>query len=99
MSKPRVVEIKKPPAKPKVVSQRETREAVENIDEQADAFSKIVPIDVASELRKQQLKDAIPQQPPISPLNLDPDVRKKIEEDRRKRRGIAGDVKDALGLK
>ncbi|MFH0713479.1 MAG: hypothetical protein V1722_02760 [Candidatus Micrarchaeota archaeon] len=96
MSKPRVVEVKKPPAKPKIIKQIEP---VENIDEQAEAFSQIVPVDVVAELRKQQLRDAIPSQPPFSPLNVDPDVMEKIKRDRRKRRGLTGDFKDALGLK
>lgn len=99
MSKPRVVEIKKPPAKPKIIKQTEPVVVVENVDEQAEAFSKIVPVDVVAELRQQQLRDAIPSQPPISPLNVDPEVMEKIKQDRRKRRGLTGDVKDALGLK
>ena len=88
MSKPRIVEVKKPPKKPTVV----------NIE---DDYSRILtPVDPTTQkLREQQLNDAIPQQPPISPLGVDSEVRRKIEEDRKKRRGLAGEVKDVLGLK
>ncbi len=107
MSKPRVVDVKKPPAKPRIVSQTEPeKEKPFDVAKEAETFSKdvtvasLVAVDEASqELRKQQLRDAIPRQPGISPLNLDPDVMKKIDEDRKKRRGLIGDVKDSLGLK
>ncbi len=89
MSKPRILDVKKPDKKPTVV----------HIEE--DDYSRILtPVDPATQkLREGQLKDVIPQPPPISPLGVDPDVRKKIEEDRKKRRGLVGDVKDVLGVK
>lgn len=89
MSKPRILDVKKPEKKPTVV----------NIEE--DDYSRILtPVDpVTQKLREGQLKDAIPQQPAFSPLGLDPEVRKKIEEDRKKRRGLVGEVKDAFGVK
>ncbi|MDP3741711.1 MAG: hypothetical protein Q8R15_00175 [Candidatus Micrarchaeota archaeon] len=101
MSKPRIVDIKKPEVvkKPRVVGgvvePKETEEDYSLILEHSDTG------DASQALRKQQLRDIMPNQPkPGQPIQaLGDDVRQKIEEDRKKRRGLAGGVKDLLGLK
>jgi hypothetical protein len=103
MSKPRIVEVKKPPAKPKIVSEKEPEKQREIEEED---FSLILQVskgsgDASQELRKQQLRDIMPSQPkPVEPLQVVcDDVRKKIYDDRKKRRGLGGDVKDLLGVR
>ncbi len=87
MSSPRVVDIKK---KPRVVGEKD----------KDDDYSLIVGNDASQELRKRHLQDITPAQPrPGDKFEISEDVRKKIEEDRKKRRGVVGDVKDVLGLK
>lgn len=91
MDKPRVVEVKRPPAKPKIVAQKDKAEPAEDYSLLVDT-----PRD---ELRKQQMRDIQPFQPePGTPLQGD-ELRAKIESDRKKRRGIVGDAKDLLGLR
>ena len=107
VSKPRIVDVKKPVPKPRVVGQTKGKfeTSGRNTSTEED-YSLILQDskasgDVSQELRKQQLRDIIPSQPkPGEPIQaVSGDVRQKIEEDRKKRRGLGGDVKDLLGLK
>ncbi len=101
MSKPRVVNISKPEVvkKPKIVETTESKETEEDYSlilqapEAGDASSQ--------KLRKQQLSDITPIQPKLGqPFQaVSDDVREKIEQDRKKRRGLGGGVKDLFGLK
>ncbi len=103
-SKPRVVEVKKLPSKPRIVSTVEPPASGMKVTTEED-YSRILQPqstnDVSQKLRQQQLRDILPVQPqPGEPLQaLDAEVRKKIEDDRKKRRGLGGEVKDLLGLK
>ncbi|MFH1246793.1 MAG: hypothetical protein V1644_00275 [Candidatus Micrarchaeota archaeon] len=101
MPKPKIVDIKKPQEvkKPKVVSQTETA-GLRQVTSEED-FSRLITDTSRDELRKQQLKDIVPNQPkPGEPLQaVSEDMWKKIEEDRKKRRGLGGEVKDLLRMK
>ncbi len=88
MSKPRVVEVKDKEKKPRVIKTEE------------EDFSLLVGGEASQELRKQHLRDISPHQPSTSDkLEISDEVRRKIDVDRRKRRGLVGDVKDLLGLR
>ena len=106
MSKPRVVGIKKPEVdvakKPRVVGTIEPSVQVSGMKvTKEEDYSLIVGHsgEASQELRKKQLRDIIPAQPKVGEDVLTVEMRGKIEVDRKKRRGIGGDVKDLFGFK
>lgn len=83
MSKPKVVDIKRPPAtkKPKVIGQKD----------RDDDYSLLLQTDEPSqELREEQLRDLRPAQPnPSDKIEAltEEELRRRIEDDRKKRKG------------
>ncbi len=104
--KPRVVEVKDTPKKPRVVGEVDYSRMIEKQGDEAEEEASKEPVlfkglqeaekktetaDAArDELRRQALKD-------ITPLSNE-EVMRKAEEDRRKRGGFGGRVRRFLGL-
>ncbi len=85
MNKPRIVNITKPDDK------KRKEETPEDVTFLLDEPSQ--------DLRKQQTRDFIPRVPLVSDKLEADALRRKIDEDRKKRSGLVGQVKDALGFK